>query len=153
MPHVQSSLTLGALNRDAVWRTLCDFARYPEFMPDVLEVRVEQRSAQEAVSHWRVLLNGSEMAWTERNVMADGRISFEQIEGDLEVWRGEWLLTGADGHELRAELNVSFDIGIPALAEVLHPIGERAIRANSRQMLEGIRARVGALLPHAEAMT
>ncbi|KEZ63630.1 cyclase, partial [Pseudomonas amygdali pv. tabaci str. ATCC 11528] len=51
---------------------------------------------------------------------------------------GEWLLIQrADG--LHVDLNVTFDLGIPSLAEVLHPIGERAIRANNIQMLDGIR--------------
>ncbi|WAC71668.1 aromatase/cyclase [Roseateles sp. SL47] len=143
MPDVHSLLTIGHVDRDRVWSALCDFERYPEFMADVLEVTVERHSAREIVSHWRVLLNGSELSWTERDVLTDDhRIVFEQTDGDLEVWAGQWrLLEDADG-ALRVELEVTFDLGIPSLAEVLHPIGERAIRANSRQMLEGIRTRV-----------
>lgn len=142
MPDVNSSLDLGPMDRDVVWATLCDFERYPDFMKDVLEVTVERVSAAEIISHWRVLLNGSELSWTERDrLTADHRIVFEQIDGDLEVWRGEWRLVSKAGDgALSVELSVTFDLGIPSLADVLHPIGERAIRANSRQMLEGIRA-------------
>jgi ribosome-associated toxin RatA of RatAB toxin-antitoxin module len=114
-------------------------------MQDVLEVRVERRTATEIVSHWRVLLNGSELSWTERDLLTDDhRIVFEQTDGDLEVWQGQWRVLTAEDGSLGVELDVSFDLGIPSLAEVLHPIGERAIRANSRQMLEGIRTRVAA---------
>jgi ribosome-associated toxin RatA of RatAB toxin-antitoxin module len=145
MPDVNCSLAMGCIDRDALWRTLCDFERYPDFMQDVLEVRVERRTADEIVSHWRVLLNGSELSWTETDRLTDDhRIVFEQTDGDLEVWRGEWRLVGAKDGNLEVELDVSFDLGIPSLAEVLHPIGERAIRANSRQMLEGIRTRAAA---------
>lgn len=143
MPDVNSSLAMGAMDRDVLWRTLCDFERYPDFMQDVLEVRVDRRTATEIVSHWRVLLNGSELSWTERDLLTDDhRIVFEQTDGDLEVWQGQWRIVAAEGGGLKVELDVTFDLGIPSLAEVLHPIGERAIRANSRQMLEGIRTRV-----------
>jgi len=149
MPDVYSLLEMGAVDRAQVWAALCDFERYPQFMQDVLEVVIEQRSAQEIISRWRVLLNGSELSWTERDVLTDDhRIVFTQTDGDLEVWQGEWrLLDGAQRGELRVELAVTFDLGIPSLAEVLNPIGERAIRANSRQMLEGIRKRVLAEQP------
>jgi ribosome-associated toxin RatA of RatAB toxin-antitoxin module len=143
MPDVNSSLAMGPMDRELLWRTLCDFERYPDFMQDVLEVRVERRTATEIMSHWRVLLNGSELSWTERDLLTDDhRIVFEQTDGDLEVWQGQWRVLTAEDGSLRVELDVSFDLGIPSLAEVLHPIGERAIRANSRQMLEGIRTRV-----------
>ncbi|RQP21745.1 aromatase/cyclase [Piscinibacter terrae] len=153
MPDVNSLLSMGRVDRHLVWEALCDFERYPQFMQDVLEVVVERRCAQEIISHWRVLLNGSELSWTERDVLTDDhRIVFEQTDGDLEIWTGQWQLLddGPDG-SLRVELNVTFDLGIPSLADVLHPIGERAIRANSKQMLEGIRSRVLAAVAAGDA--
>lgn len=139
MPTVQTSIRLGDCDKAHVWPILADFVRYPEFMADVLEVRVDSRQGECLVSSWRVLLNGSELTWTERDLLVfENRIEFEQVDGDLEVWEGTWqLIEREDG--LHVQLDVSFDIGIPSLADVLHPIGERAIRANSRQMLEGIR--------------
>lgn len=142
MPAVNTSLSLGSLGLKDVWLTLCDFERYPRFMENVLDVTIEQRTDDEIISTWRVLLNGSELTWTERDrLLADHRIVFEQIDGDLEVWKGEWSIQQT-GSGLTVHLNVEFDLGIPSLAEVLHPIGERAIRANSLQMLEGIRDRI-----------
>ncbi|MBB6157624.1 ribosome-associated toxin RatA of RatAB toxin-antitoxin module [Pseudomonas sp. JAI115] len=142
MPSVNTSLNLGSLELERVWSTLCEFQRYPEFMKDVLDVTIEQRTGNEIISTWRVLLNGSELTWTERDLLLpDHRIVFQQIDGDLEVWSGEWSIQQA-GDDLSVQLDVLFDLGIPSLADVLHPIGERAIRANSRQMLEGIRDRI-----------
>lgn len=139
MPTVQTSVHLGACARSHVWPILTDFVRYPDFMADVLDVRVDSRQGDRLVSTWRVLLNGSELTWTERDLLVfEDRIEFEQIDGDLEVWEGTWQLIERDDG-LHVQLHVRFDIGIPSLADVLHPIGERAIRANSRQMLEGIR--------------
>lgn len=139
MPDVSTSVLLGDFEPCDVWPILSDFARYPDFMTDVLEVTVSPEQAEYVTSTWRVLINGSELTWTEQDwLTTDQRIKFEQTDGDLEVWHGEWLLTKrADG--LYVDLNVTFDLGIPSLAEVLHPIGERAIRANNIQMLDGIR--------------
>lgn len=111
-------------------------------MPDVLEVAIDSVGIDESVSTWRVLLNGSELTWTERDTFVhEKRISFCQIDGDLEEWRGSWtLVERSDG--LYVDLEIMFDMGIPSLAEVLHPIGERAIRANSTKMLDGIRCTV-----------
>ena len=142
MPTVITSLNLGDCSKSQVWPILADFAHYSDFMADVLEVRVDSRSGNETFSTWRVLLNGSELTWTEKDVLVhEQRIEFEQIDGDLDVWRGTWsLVDRPDG--LHVDLHVVFDIGIPSLADVLNPIGERALRANSRQMLEGIKDRV-----------
>ncbi len=47
---------------------MVDFERYPETTQDVLEVRYLSRSELLAESSWRVLLNGSELTWTEEDV-------------------------------------------------------------------------------------
>lgn len=142
MPLVSSTVALGPVAPEAVWSILKDFETYPDFMKDVLSVKVLERQDDTVISSWKVLLNGSELSWTERDVLvANESIVFEQIDGDLEVWHGAWrLVPGSEG--LSVALDVTFDLGIPSLAEILHPIGERAVRANSRQMLDAIRVRI-----------
>ena len=142
MPTVITSVRLGSCTRSEVWPILVDFVGYPAFMADVLAVRIDSHDADRLVSTWKVLLNGSELTWTETDrLVAEQRIEFQQLDGDLEVWHGTWALVDRDDG-LHVDLEVTFDLGIPSLAEVLHPIGERAIRANSKQMLEGIRDRL-----------
>jgi len=142
MPTVVTAVDLAGLSPEDVWPTLVDFARYPDLMEDVISVEVLEDDGQRMLSSWQVLLNGSEFTWTERDVLdAPKKIAFEQTDGDLEVWRGAWELDMSSG-SLVARLTVEFDIGIPSMAEILDPIGERAIRANSVQMLDAVRANV-----------
>ncbi|MBI6705401.1 type II toxin-antitoxin system RatA family toxin [Pseudomonas viridiflava] len=142
MPDVSTSVFLGDFEPCEVWPILSDFARYPDFMSDVLEVIVPLGQTDCVTSTWRVLINGSELTWTEQDLLVpEKRIEFRQTDGDLEVWYGEWLLIERDDG-LHVDLNVTFDLGIPSLAQVLHPIGERAIRANNIQMLDGIRTQL-----------
>jgi ribosome-associated toxin RatA of RatAB toxin-antitoxin module len=139
MPIVTTRVELAGLRPEDVWPTLIDFERYPLLMQDVVSVDVLERGARTMLSSWKVLLNGSEFTWMERDTLEEPHvIRFVQTEGDLEVWQGEWRLDPTP-EGLVALLTVEFDIGIPSMAEILDPIGERAIRANSRQMLDAVR--------------
>lgn len=137
MPVVETSLKIESVSIERVWKVLCDFERYPETMPDVLEVQC-YGDEDPFRSSWKVLLNGSELTWDERDVFFPmERIEFDQIEGDLEVYKGEWRLKD-EGDNVIVTLEIEFDIGIPSLADLLNPIGVKAITSNSRQMLEAI---------------
>ena len=138
MPVVSDEVTIQNVLPSRVWDVLCDFSAFPRTMADVVAVDCMPRAGDRMRSSWRVLLNGSELTWTEDEEFIDGHeIRFNQVEGDLEVWKGTWLITPV-GDDVLVSLNVEFDLGIPSLAEMLNPIGIRAIRANSRQMLQAI---------------
>lgn len=138
MPEVHAAHDImGAAIAD-VWNVVSTFERYPAVMPNVLSVKVLERNGSESVSAWRVLLDGTEMTWEERDVFdAPHRITFDQIDGDLEMFRGTWQLTDL-GDRIRVELSLEFDLGIPSLSSVLDPLGSQAIEANSREMLTAI---------------
>lgn len=141
MPRVVSRVVIPRISRSRVWAVLRDFERYPETMDDVLEIQVSSVDGDEATSSWRVLLDGAELSWTERDVFEPmKRIQFEQIEGDLECFRGEWRLE-TEGDGVLVILEVEFDLGVPSLSEVLNPLGIDAIESNSRMMLDAIRVR------------
>ena len=141
MPNVRSVVAIPDVPLEQVWAVVRDFERYPESMQDVLEVRILECDEREAICFWRVLLNGSELTWTERDTFEPmGRIHFDQIVGDLEVFRGDWILETVDD-VVTVTLDVQFDIGVPSLAEILDPIGIQAIKSNSRNMLRAIHTR------------
>lgn len=141
MPIVTNQVAIHGVDFDEIWGVLCDFEKYPELMEDVLSVKYVLRDGETSVSDWRILLNGSEMSWQERDVYKGNRvIEFEQVEGDLEVWRGSWAIVEQPENAL-VRLEVEFDIGIPSLGATLDPIGIRAIKSNSMQMLNAIKER------------
>jgi ribosome-associated toxin RatA of RatAB toxin-antitoxin module len=138
MPTVRTSTHIPGVDIGYVWDTVCDFEKYPQYMVDVVEIRYLERTAGEALSSWRVLLNGSVLTWEEKDYFtAPHRIDFAQTEGDLEVFQGSWELAETpDG--VTVTLEIDFDLGIPSLAAVLDPVGIQAIRSNSRSMLAAI---------------
>lgn len=139
MPTVKTTTDISNSSIEAVWRMISDLEDYPRSMQDILEVRCIERTDKETVTSWKVLLDGSEMTWTERDIYEPyHRITFSQLEGDMDIYRGQWLLEQLAG-SVRVSLHIEFDIGIPSLTEMLDPIAVQAIEANSRQMLSAVK--------------
>lgn len=145
MPAVHTEMEVPGVSLEDVWRVVSDFEQFPVLMPNVLSVDVVSSDDTSTVTSWRVVLEGSEMTWDERDTFEPyERITFEQVDGDLDVFRGEWTLAESDNGVL-VTLTVEFDLGIPSLAMVLNPVGVKAIQNNSREMLGAIGNRLSAL--------
>lgn len=137
MPIVEQSITINEIDLNKLWENICSFEKYPKFMKDVIEVQCYG----ENLSSWKVLLNGSELTWAEKDYFYPyEKITFEQVEGDLDVYRGEWVIKyDKEKRDAIVTLVIEFDLGIPSLEEMLNPIGIKAIKTNSRQMLDAIK--------------
>jgi ribosome-associated toxin RatA of RatAB toxin-antitoxin module len=145
MPTVHTEMEVPGVSLADVWRVVSDFEQFPALMPNVLGVEVIGQDGDATVTTWRVVLEGTEMTWDERDVFVPHeRITFEQVDGDLDVFRGEWTLAERPGGVL-VTLTVEFDLGIPSLATVLNPVGVKAIENNSREMLGAIGDRLSTL--------
>jgi ribosome-associated toxin RatA of RatAB toxin-antitoxin module len=144
MPEVEVNVAMSA-TVDRVWSAVTEVEDYPRFMESVRRVSViENLSDGSRLTAWSVTLKGSTLEWTEREVMHHGerRLEFEQVEGDLDRFRGAWSVTAAPGGGVNVRLEVDFDIGIPLLADMLNPVAARALQENSEQMLRGIERQV-----------
>ena len=128
---------------EQVWATIVRIDAYPAFMDQVVAVEVlhggRGQDGVERESAWTALFNGNELRWTQRDRTdgANHTLYFEQIEGDLAVWRGSTKVAPVSGGAC-VVYEIEFDLGVPALAHLLHPLAERAIRANCEQMLSAL---------------
>lgn len=127
---------------DRVWATARKLTDYPQFMEQVINVEAVVLPNIEQATAWTVLFNGNELQWIEADEYDDAqhRMSFRQIDGDLAEWCG-FFEAKEIGGRLLCRYQVTFDLGVPALAHMLHPLGERAIRDNCEQMLREIEVR------------
>lgn len=124
---------------DEVFRTLADYARYPELTPVVREVQVWTEAGGDLISSWEVNFRNGILRWTERDVIdtAALRIDFTQTEGDVAEFAGSWWCrAGADGTAVRFEALV--DLGIASLAAVLDPIAARTLAETISAILLGL---------------
>ena len=122
-----------------VFRTLADYARYPELTPVVRDVQVWTDAGGDLISSWEVNFRNGILRWTERDVIDEPglRIDFVQTEGDVAEFAGSWLCRAErDGTAVRFEALV--DLGIASLADVLDPIAARTLAETITGILVGL---------------
>jgi ribosome-associated toxin RatA of RatAB toxin-antitoxin module len=140
MPDVELQMDIHAPVA-RVWDTVVDIESYPALMESVRSVRiVDFAGPTERTVAWSVTLKGSILEWREVERLDPARhvVRFEQLSGDMERFEGAWRLTARAPHLTRVRLAVSFEIGIPLLAEMLNPVAQRSLHDNCREMLLGI---------------
>jgi ribosome-associated toxin RatA of RatAB toxin-antitoxin module len=140
MPDVELQMDIRAPVA-RVWETVVDIERYPASMESVRWVRiVDAASPTVRTAAWSVTLKGSILEWREMERLDPARrvVEFEQLSGDMERFEGAWRLEPRAPLLTRVHLRVSFEIGIPLLAEMLNPVAQRSLHDNCREMLLGI---------------
>ncbi len=143
MPTIQVHELLQA-PIEKVWNLVCDVEAYPQRMEPVRGIEVLESGPNHKVAAWEVELKGSILKWVEREEQDPGnhRLTYRQVEGDLERFDGYWQLRSHGPEVTEAVLLVNFEIGIPMLKDMLEPVAERAIRDNSSRMLLSLAPRV-----------
>lgn len=139
MPSVEVRETLHC-DVATAWQQVIDVEAYPAKMTSVKQVKVLERSDLELTSEWVVTLKDSEMRWVEKEMQkpAQYRVNFYQLSGDLAMFNGYWQLHPISESETTAILLINFEIGIPALDDILNPIAIEALTDNSRRMLQSL---------------
>lgn len=144
MPDVELQMDIRApIGR--VWDKVVDIERYPSSMENVRSVRiVDVAGPSVRTAAWSVTLKGSILEWREIERLDPVRhvVRFEQLSGDMERFEGAWRLEPRPPLLTRVHLRVSFEIGIPLLAEMLNPVAQRSLHDNCREMLLGIEQEV-----------
>lgn len=142
MPTVELDLDIDA-PLDRVWAAVIDVEKYPETMASVRWVRLlASANPDPAVRHtaWSVNLKGSILEWeVDERLDHDAHVMrSRQRTGDMEIYEAEWIVTEIEPGVTRARLEITFEIGIPLLADMLNPVAVRSLRENSTDMLRGI---------------
>lgn len=126
-------------DQDQVYGIICDFPSYARHSTAVREVAMRPGPGGTPVSAWDVNFRGGVMRWVEEDDFHPDqhRIDFRQLEGDLEVFTGSWLVEPADGGSVIV-FAALFDLGIPTLEDVLEPIAAEALEENIEAICAGL---------------
>ncbi|WP_432089517.1 MULTISPECIES: type II toxin-antitoxin system RatA family toxin [unclassified Streptomyces] len=142
MPEIQAETLIEGRTPDEVWALVEHSERIASRAGHV--VAVSPRPEQDEtfrLNEWKVLLNGSEVTWVQREAAGPGlRLRFEQTEGDLEELSGEWTVTAAPTGT-RVRLVLGFELGIDGLAPLLEPIWSQSFQAHADALLRSLSAR------------
>ncbi|MDI6800107.1 MAG: aromatase/cyclase [Actinomycetota bacterium] len=144
MPYVETSIEIGAGKKD-VYELASDMEKFPDFMPDVNEVRLIKKEANRTVTAWETEVDGIPISWTEEEIFDDEtpKITYKLLEGDLDKFEGEWRFEETPGGT-KVTMTVDFDFGMPNLEELLGPVLEMKVKENSEMMLSGIKTKMEA---------
>lgn len=139
MPFVETTIVVNAPARD-VYELAKDQERFPEFMPDVELVTVLERDGPRTVSRWKTLVEEAPIEWIEEDRFDDAalRVDYRLLEGDLDTFEGSWTFDERDG-ETFVRLQVTYDFGVPTLAELIGPTLHKKVLENSEMMLAALK--------------
>ena len=128
-----------ASSREAYQR-LSNFAAYPQHMSSVRSVSVTEASDEGCLSSWEVAFREGTLKWLERDRFYPEqlRIDFDQVEGDLDVFRGRWQVIAGPDDGAQITFDSTFDLGIPSLAEFLEPVAAEALVENVSRVITGL---------------
>ncbi|HEV7805576.1 MAG TPA: SRPBCC family protein [Solirubrobacteraceae bacterium] len=140
MPEVSLDLDIRA-PIDAVWAAVLDIERYPELMTNVVAVRIEEwEEPTIRRTEWAMIIKGATLVWRDREWIDhdEHTVNFTQVSGDLERFEGAWEVAKEEPTLTHVRLRISFEIGVPLLADMLNPVAKRALYDNCTEMLEGV---------------
>lgn len=140
MPFVATTIVVAAAPAD-VYELAKDQERFPQYMPDVESVTVVERGSERVLTRWKTLIEDAPIEWLEEDRFDDRalRIDYRLIEGDLDRFEGSWTFAPSAEGTL-VELGVTYDFGVPTLAELIGPTLERKVRENAEMMLAALKA-------------
>ena len=129
---------------DQVYALSRNIEAFPEFMPDVQEVKIlEQRPDGFQLSHWVGIIKEFKrtIQWTEDDHWDDvaHACTFAQTEGDFSLYRGEWRFAGTDGGT-HVELELEYEYDVPLIGKLIKALLKRKMQENCDNMLTAIKA-------------
>jgi ribosome-associated toxin RatA of RatAB toxin-antitoxin module len=140
VPYVATSVVVDA-PAALVYELAKDQERFPQFMPDVESVTVVERHPDRVLTRWKTLIEDAPIEWLEEDRFDDRAlcIDYKLLEGDLDTFEGTWTFTTGEGGTLVA-LDVTYDFGVPTLAELIGPTLEKKVRENAEGMLSALKS-------------
>jgi uncharacterized membrane protein len=141
MPTVESKITIAA-PLDEVYTLARDIERFPEFMDDVEEVKILERTDERQISHWVGAVKEFKrtIQWTEEDFWNDDEYTchFRQTEGDFSEYSGNWEFTeSGDGTEVT--LVVEYEYNIPLIGPLIKNLLHKKMQQNCDSMLTALK--------------
>jgi coenzyme Q-binding protein COQ10 len=139
VPYVATSIVIDA-PAVLIYELAKDQERFPQFMPDVESVTVVERFADRVLTRWKTLIEDAPIEWLEEDRFDDDalRIDYKLLEGDLDMFEGSWTFVEGSGGT-HVALAVTYDFGVPTLAELIGPTLEKKVRENAEMMLAALK--------------
>ena len=127
----------------AAYAVVEDIERFPEFMPNVDDIRIIESSGQRKVAHWDTTIDDAPLDWVEEGIYEpeELRVRFRSLEGVFDRFDGFWQVEAADGG-CEVVFELEYRIGLPEIDEIIGPILRERLIDNTEAMLAAIEDRI-----------
>jgi ribosome-associated toxin RatA of RatAB toxin-antitoxin module len=84
----------------------------------------------QVITHWEIYFRNGLLRWSERDFHDDANttLRFQQIDGDFDLFEGDWVISQADGDQALLVFTATFDFGVPSLESIIDPVAVRVLR-------------------------
>ena len=149
MGLVKSEITVKA-DPVKTFRVAQEVEKYPQFMPDVEEIKVLERrddgySRVFWAAHAKVASIDKLVKWVEDEWWHEETLTsrFELVEGDYKHYFGDWTFENSGGGT-KITLTVDYDLGLPLIGAMINKLLDRIVQKNLDSMLSAIKTRAEA---------
>lgn len=133
------------MNRSAreAFAIIEDLESFPEFMPNVISITLIEVDSNRKVAKWDIMIDDAPLDWVEEGIYDKENliIRFRSLEGVFERFYGFWQVV-PDGEGSRVSFELSYEIGLPEIEEIVGPILRERMIENVESMLNAIEQRV-----------
>lgn len=145
MPRIESSIIING-PMDAVYECAKDIERFPEFMPDVKDVKIIERGENgRIVSEWSAYIPDFMMTvkWTEEDLWDDAAkcCDFTLVKGDYASYSGKWTFAEDNGG-IRFDSIVDYEYDVPLIGALIKGLVQRKVQENVDQILKSVKEKI-----------
>ncbi len=144
MPRIEQSLGIHApIAR--VYRIARDVEAFPQFMPDLQSLAVQERSADgsRTVTDWVGRISAFKMVvkWTQEDVWDDAayRDEFKMLHGDMDSMSGYWQFTAEGDKQTRFVSVVDYEYDVPLVGPMVKSLVKKLMTDNLQSTLDAIK--------------
>lgn len=132
-----------SLSPDDAFKLATNMEEFPKHSAIVNSV---SRKGSESIAEtsWEVTFRQGKLRWTERDVRDFGRrcCSFVLLEGDFDIFEGEWEIAESLSFGSHLSFRCSFDFGIPSMQAMLESLAARTLATCICEILSNLLADV-----------
>lgn len=144
MPRIESSIVInGPIER--VYECAKDVETFPDYMPDVKEVKIVERDGSRVVSAWTAYIPDFKMTvkWVEEDLWDDAAFTcnFKLVKGDYTSYSGLWKFTPIDGG-CQFDSVVEYEYDIPLIGPLIQGLVKKKVQENVDQIQQSIKTKV-----------
>ena len=123
-----------------VLRLITSVKDFPRYMPNVKQCTVLEKKSRGALTSWEVEVDKMAFKWKQNDELdiPNFTVRFELVSGDLEHFKGQWVLREHESGGTEVTVEAAVKMGIPMLEEVIGKVISEKLRKNFDLMLDAM---------------